>query len=186
TVASDASSVTGLPQEYTHGIILWTAEHILIQKLAAKITSLESVSLASVTVPTAPSAPAITYSDASATLVDAVTLGALGAAPTYTKPTVSLTAAPTISSLDLSGISAPSAPEAPSIAYSDAVVTEVAATTIGALGTAPEYTKPTISLTSAPTINNLTIKAVPPAQLTAPSFTYTDVDNVAIDSTSIG
>jgi len=180
------NSITGFPPEYEYGVILYAAIQQKIRQIADKLVSLEGITLDTVTAPSAPSAPAITYSDASAALVDAVTLGALGTAPTYTKPTVSLTAAPTITDLDLSGISAPSVPDAPSITYSDAAAVATAVTTVSALGTAPAYTKPTISLTSAPTINDLTIKAVPPAQLTAPSFTYTDVDDVAIDSTSIG
>lgn len=106
--------------------------------------------------PSTPSAPNYSYSDASLGTFTATTIGSLGTPPAYTKPTINMTTAP--DALNLSSISipsapaefalsldavAPTAPSAPSIIYSDAVLGTFDVTVIDAIPTAPVYTKPT-------------------------------------------
>lgn len=92
--------------------------------------------------PTAPADSSYSYSDATLGTYTSTTIGSLGTAPTYTKPTISLTAAPSDFSYSISVVF-PTPPSAPAYSYTDATLGTYTATTIGALGSAPTYTKPT-------------------------------------------
>jgi hypothetical protein len=69
----------------------------------------------------------------------------------------------------------PDAPVAPS--FTAASVLEQ---TAGSLGTAPTYTRPTVSLTAAPTISNLTISVSAPTTPSDPSISSPTVGAIAI------
>lgn len=155
TVLYSDGSVTSFPTEMEQAIIFYVAVQQLLGKNATLLATLDALTIDTVSAPTAPDAETFAYVDAVIGTFTATTIGDLGTAPTYTKPTVSLTAAPT--ALDLSLLitiptaptdfsltaSAPSAPADASYAYVDAVIGTYTATTIGSLGTAPAYTKPT-------------------------------------------
>jgi hypothetical protein len=178
TVTYNNTSIGSFPSELQHAVILYAAEHVLIQRMNDKVVNLEGINLEDVSVPVAPNAPAISYTNATATGADTVTIASPGTVPSYTKPTVVLTAAPDISDLNVSAISVPTAPGTPVISFSDASLVSVAATTISALQiTVPTYTKPTVSLLSVPSMADLTIETDFPAQPSDPSYT-TSIGNV--------
>ena len=143
------SSLAGVPSHILDVLVYRTAllvlEHLMLHKhVDMKLT----VTLP--TAPTAPTAPSFTYSNASAVAPSSTSIGALPAAPTYSSPSFTPTTPPTVGTLDLTTevdgvtpLTPPTAPSAPNITYTDAVASSVTATTIGALGTAPAYTKPT-------------------------------------------
>lgn len=138
-----------------------------------------------VVIPTVPSAPLFTYSDATIGTYTATTIGSLGTAPTYIKPTISLTAAPADLSFSVEVVK-PTPPAAPSFSYTDAVIGTFSATTIGSLGTAPSYTKPTVSLTALPAAFSFSLDVVKPTAPSAPSFTYSDAALGTYTATTVG
>jgi len=164
SVLYNDTTVPNFPTEIEQAVILYCVIQQLLGKTNTTLATLDALTIDTVTAPTAPTAPIFTFTDTTYTnaaytdaLIDTIsstTIGDLGTVPTYTKPTISMTAAPT--DLDLSAISIPSAPtdfsltatppSAPtdaSYSYVDAVIGTYTATTIGSLGTAPTYTKPT-------------------------------------------
>jgi len=180
TVLNTDTTVADFPDTMEHALVLYAVIQALNTKIRDEIANVSALTFTDPTVPTAPSAPSFTYTDASGTTVTAteidITTDLDGVTsltqPTYTKPTVTLTTAPT--SLTISA-TAPTAPAAPTISYVDASGTTVSATTIDiSLLTPPSYTKPTISLSSAPTDFDFTIAVAIPTAPSAPSFTYTD------------
>jgi len=86
-------------------------------------------------------------------------------APAYTKPVLSLSAAPTISDLSITT----AVPVAPAIS-SQAIVDPSSF--------APAYTKPVLSLATVPTISDLTISAISPVSPSGPSFTAPDISGI--------
>lgn len=142
TVAFGDSSITGFPTEMEQAIILYVAVQQLLGKNATLLITLDALTIDTVSAPTAPDAETFAYVDAVIGTFTATTIGDLGTAPTYTKPTYLLSVA-IPSALDTSAITAPTTPTAPTIAYVDALIGTYTSTTIGDLGTAPSYTKPT-------------------------------------------
>jgi hypothetical protein len=143
--------------------------------------------------PTAISLTTVNYSAASVT--PSTVLSSL-TAPTYTKPTMVLGAAPTISDLSISAVQ-PVVPSLTSVTFtsidsaldaSAPVFTTATVSTAGTYtGSAPAYTKPTASLVPAPVISNLSINAVPPDFQTQGTSlpTYEDADAAAWSDGSI-
>ena len=195
TVTHDGSTMTGVPDSLQEAVILYTAIQAKISQMSTtSVTDVTALAVDSLTAPTAPTLTTISYSDASADTINAITVGSLGTAPTYTKPTIALTAAPadlTItasapSALDAFTLtaSAPTAPnaltitETPPTAPSAPSFTEIALddTLIGTLGTIDLGSSPTYSATlpSQPTF--VINRSNAPTALTAPAFTYTDAD----------
>lgn len=133
------------------------------------------------TIPDAPAAPSFVTSDAAAVAPSVTTISALPTAPVYTEPSLdSEVAAPSVSSLSITE-TAPTAPAAPSIFYTDAAFVAAATTSIAELGTAPAYTKPifegSLALPSLPSLDLTTeadgITALdPPSALVAPSISH--------------
>lgn len=144
-VLNTDTAVTDFPDTMEHALVLYAVIQALNTKIRDEIANVSALTFTDPTVPTAPSAPSFTYTDASGSTV-AVTESDIGliTAPTYTKPTLSLDAAPTAFSITAT---APTPPSAPAYSYTDAVIGTYTATTIGSLGTAPTYTKPTTSAT---------------------------------------
>lgn len=145
--------------------------------LEAKPT-ITDLSIAAVA-PTTPNAPAISADDASAAEISATTIDPLDTVPTYTKPTLVLEVKPEISDLDISP-TIPTVLDAPTIAYVNAIASQLDTVTIDALETAPTYSKPTLTLEAKPTINDLSVSVVEPTTPTAPSFSYVDVQSAVI------
>ena len=145
---------------------------------------ISDLNLGAITAPTAPNAPTIAYSDASnadasssgVTSVAVTAVGDmaaitdinLGQAPSYTKPSVTVDAIPSIDDLEIAA-TAPGQLTVEAISYSDASnsdatnadasATATGTTTVGAptvlgdasfgsLPTAPAYTKPTVSVST--------------------------------------
>jgi hypothetical protein len=185
TPVNTDSSITNFPGEYENLVILYASIQGRIQQLTTQVmTDIDAltVDITTPVAPTAPTIPAYDYVDAAGTTLSVVSVGDLGTAPSYTKPTITMTSAPT----DLAIASTPpTPPDAPSFAYSDAAASTVVQTAIGALGTAPTYTKPTITLTAAPTITDLTIASTAPVTPDAPAFTWSDAAAGTIAATSI-
>ena len=127
--------------------------------------------------PAVPSISTISYinafgGDASVTAVSTATASVIteadvsGNAPAYTKPSMVLSAPPTISDLNINVVP-PSVPSAPSF--------DTGAISVSA--SAPTYSKPTLSLGSAPTILDLTIGVVPPSVPSLTTVSYDDASN---------
>lgn len=128
----------------------------------------------SANVPIPPSPPTFTYTDATAATISATTIAAFPAAPTYTKPTGSYTAAP--ASPDFSAITAGvSEPGAPSFTYDPAAVPIIGDIGLSALPSAPVFVPPTgLDFTGMDFPAALdTSSAVMPTAPDAPVFVYT-------------
>lgn len=115
-----------------------------------------ALSLVGITAPTLPDDPAYSYSNAAVGTIAATTIATVATTPTYTKPTIDTGTWPANPSLtlDLSAITPPSVPNAPSYSYSSAAVGTIAATTITSTLTDPVYVAPT-----APTFDDYTAVA---------------------------
>ena len=142
----------------------------------------------SITPPVAPSLTVVSHSDASAGDISASSVVTTSAsapsivdvsahAPSYTKPVFSAPSLGTIGSLNLPSV--PVAPESPSFTYedvtgiSDIVEPIVNISDMSALSvSAPSYTKPVITLDSAPTISDLSITVAVPV---APSLSDSSI-----------
>uniref|UniRef100_A0A6M3XTM4 Uncharacterized protein n=1 Tax=viral metagenome TaxID=1070528 RepID=A0A6M3XTM4_9ZZZZ len=171
TVVNTDTAILAFPLELENAVILYAAIQARIQQLSTlSQTTLGGLSLATTDVPATPLAPSFIYTNATGSIIVATTIGSLGIAPTYTKPTVSLTTA--IAVLDLVAIIVPTVPTVPSFMYTDATGSTIVTTTIGSLGIAPTYTKPTLSLSPIP--SDLVVGAIIPSSPSVPSYTYTD------------
>ena len=82
--------------------------------------------------------PSFTYTNVGDVETVIVTFDDFDTAPVYTKPVMSLEDKPSITNLNISS-TVPTAPSSPSFTYDDASATSVSATTIDALGDAPEF-----------------------------------------------
>jgi len=161
TVVYSATSISNFPIQLEHAVVLYACIQGRIRQLSdILITTMGGLSLTLPTVPTLISAPSYTWSDASVGTITGTTIGAFSTPPAYTKPTIVLSTV--IDDLDTSGINIPNAPAdftltvtpptAPTDAnysYTDAILGTYTATTIGSLGTAPTYIKPTTTFSAA-------------------------------------
>lgn len=165
TVLYSATSITSFPSELVEAVVLYAAIKSLHQIINTEMTT--NMDAVTVTMPTAPTlASPVTYSytDASGTTVSQTTVGSLGTAPSYIKPVVSLTTAP--SDLTISA-SAPTAPSAPS--YPDGLIIKstTSATTVGSLDAAPTYS---VGAPAKPVF--VVASGTAPTALGTPSITY--------------
>jgi len=104
---------------------------VVFHATSSEFTKLGSAELPSISITAVPpDQPSVTE----------VSMSITGTAPTYTKPTLSLEAAPSIGDLTIS-VSAPTTPSAPTISGGS-----VAPITIDALPLAPNYTTPTTTI----------------------------------------
>ena len=188
TLRYTSTSIKYFPDDKVYLVIMYAGIKLLHATLAAKSAPAVPVLLEvptlniTTTTPTAISLATVSYTDAanadaSATAVGAITVTSpnkadiSGDIPTYTKPTMVLGAAPTISNLSISAVS-PVTPSLTSVTFTsidsalDASAAVFSTATVGSAstytGSAPAYTKPTIVLGAAPTISDLSINAVPP------------------------
>jgi len=86
TVVYTESAVTGFPSEYYRGMILYATIQRAIFKVNDAITSLDALSLSSVTVPSTPPLPTFTYTDAILGNYLSTTVGSFGTPPDFIPP----------------------------------------------------------------------------------------------------
>lgn len=164
SVALSDTSLSNFPNELERGVILYASKELLRKFLSSKNDSLP----ADMSIPSTPSSASVAT----------VTVGSLGSAPTYTKTNLSLTNAPSISSLSVSA-SVPSVINLTTVVYVDPAAGDATAGTVGGVTTAsvgdanvttnnsaisalPAYAPPSLNLTGAPGINSLTVNESAP------------------------
>ncbi len=159
SVALSDTSIDNFPDELERGVILYSSRELLRKFLSSKNDSLP----ADMSIPSTPSAASVAT----------VTVGSLGTAPTYTKTSLTLTSAPSISSLNVSA-SVPSTINLTTVVYVDPATGDAAAGTVSTVNTGsvadadvttnnsaisalPAYAAPSINMTGAPSINSLNV-----------------------------
>jgi len=151
-----SSSIDNFPDEYEYLVVLYASLRTIHANLAIKSAPIVPVSQAlpilniTATEPTAISLTTVNYNPI---IASASTALASLTAPTYTKPTVALSVAPTISNLNITAV----APDVPT----------VTASTVSFSAAIPAYNPPSVSLDSAPSIGDLNISVSAPS---APSI----------------
>ena len=151
-----SSSIDNFPDEYEYLVVLYASMRTIHANLAIKSAPIVPVSQAlpilniTATEPTAISLTTVNYNPI---IASASTALASLTAPTYTKPTVALSVAPTISNLNITAV----APDVPT----------VTASTVSFSAAIPAYNPPSVSLDSAPSIGDLNISVSAPS---APSI----------------
>ena len=154
-----------------------------------------------VTAPSTPSLTSVTFTSVDSDLdvvkpiISTATIAAssiyTGSAPAYSKPVISLGTAPTISDLSISSVP-PDVPSLATVSFTstdsdvDAGLPSTNAYAFTALasastytGSAPAYSKPTISLGSAPTISRMSVNAIPPSVPSISAQSIVDPSNFA-------
>jgi hypothetical protein len=171
STAYSSSDIDDFPYEYEYLVVLYASIKSLQNVLSTKDDDLPSDLNAPVLHTTSTSLPSYTgptsfVMPVAPSGVD-VDFSGIGSIETFVAPTFS---APSLGSI--SSMSLPSVPVAPSLSAASVSIT----------GTAPTYTAPILSLSSAPTISNLSISASEPvvpvlsdttiseSSITAPTF----------------
>jgi hypothetical protein len=137
--------------------------------------------------PVSPASPSFTYTDASVSdivkpLIAISDMAALSAsAPGYTKPVVSLEAAPTITDLSVNVV-APVSPPVKMIVYNDAFISDIltgtmtAPSEINVSANAPTYSKPVFAVPTLSSVGSLTLPSIPvKPNVSAQSVTITGI-----------
>ena len=179
SVTYGASNILDFPEQYYYLVVLYGAIQSLKTILANKsVTSASTIpSLVSITTfpnttgtltiisvpPDTPSAPSLSYSSAalSATFSDITTTLSGATAGSYTTRydgslLATFASFSSLGTLDLTTVSSPIAPEAPSLTYTDSSLQNEALTLLKTLqGTAPAYTKPIVALSSFGSFSSL-------------------------------
>lgn len=151
------------------------------EKQLVTLSAIPSLLTISASPPSSPSTPSISYTNALLGTYSLSSVGAYGNEPTYTPPPVSIPA--TISSFTVAA-TAPTLGSLPTIDYTNALLGDFPITAIGEFDTAPTYTKPTVSLPSAPA--DLVVGAVQPTPPSDPTFTYSLASIGAYGLTAVG
>jgi len=160
-----SSSIDNFPDEYEYLVVLYASMRTIHANLAIKSAPIVPVSQAlpilniTATEPTAISLTTVNYNPIIASASTALTSLT---APTYTKPTVALSVAPTISNLNITAVT----PDVPT----------VTASTVSFSAAIPAYNPPSVSLDSAPSIGNLTITASVPSAPSLSTITFSSID----------
>ncbi len=183
SVALSDTAIDNFPDELERGVVLYASKELLRKFLSVKNSGLPS----NMSIPSTPSTATVAT----------VTVGALGSAPAYTKTSLTLTSAPSISALSI-GASAPASITLGTVAYTDASVGDAATTgeAVGAITipsitdanvttVVPSYTKTSLSLTSAPSISALTVSASVPSTISLSTVSYTDASTGDASSTAV-
>ncbi len=155
-LAYDDTTIKNFPSQKIYLVIMYAGMRLLQATMGNNIISVSTVVPVAVpapnfgsdlsissTIPTTPSINTIMYvdaenSDASSTLIGAITVATVakaditGNAPAYTKPSLALKPAPTISDLTITAVP----PDVPTIS----------AQSVSLTGTAPTYTSPTTTI----------------------------------------
>jgi len=145
------------------------------------LSAVPSLLTISASPPSSPSVPDISYTDAVLGDYSLSSVGDFGAAPTYTKPIVNIPS--TISSFTI-GASIATLGALPTIDYVNANLGDFPITAIGNLGTVPTFTKPTVTLPSAP--SDLVVGAEQPTTPITPVFSYSLASLGAYGLTAVG
>ena len=207
----DSTGIKWFPDDKVYLVVMYAGIRLLNATMGSSVISLTSVppdvpSLATIsfsesnalsitaTEPTAISLGTVSYSDAtnadaSATAVGAITVATVtkadisGDVPTYTKP--GHPAQVSFNSFFESGTLNPFDDSDPGIFSITAVppdVPTITASTVSFSQAAPTYSKPTVSLDSAPTIGNLTISVSAPTAIAVPDISGVSVGAITIDA----
>lgn len=145
TIKRTDTTVSGWPTMLVD-LLVERAGLLILDLLMVDVREGYGTSVTLPTIPAAPAAPSFSVTDAVAVAPSATTISSLPTAPVYLEPVLdAANTIPTVGSLTISEV-APTAPSAPAISYIDATAAAAAATTVAALGTAPSYTKSSVSL----------------------------------------
>ena len=148
----------GFPDEAEYLVPIYASIKALQNAMGNKTSDLPS----DISFPSIPVTPASPSFDTGAISVSS-------SAPTYTKTSLVLRVAPTISDLNISSV-LPVPVEAPS--YDSGA--------ISVSSSVPTYTKPTLVLGVAPSISDLNIKSIQPIPIEAPSFSAPEVSAITV------
>ena len=157
-VAYGDSAISVFPDEAEYLVALYASIKTLQNAMGNKTGSLPA-DISFPSIPVAPTSPSF----------DTGAISVSSSAPTYTKTSLVLRVAPTISNLNINSV-LPSSPAAPSF---DAGAISVSSS-------APTYTKPALVLETAPSISDLSIKAIQPTSPSTPSFSTPTVSAVTV------
>jgi len=158
-VAYGDSAIAVFPDEAEYLVALYASIKTLQNAMGNKTGSLPA-DISFPSIPITPTSPSF----------DAGAISVSSSAPTYTKVSLVLPAAPTISNLSIDSV-LPVAPSAPSF--------DTGAISISS--SAPTYTKTSLVLSTAPTISDLNINSVLPSSPAAPSF---DAGAISVSSSA--
>ena len=170
-----STGIKFFPKDKVHLVVLYAGMKSLQSKIAD--TTISDISVTAVP-PNVPNSPNI-----SSPGVGTVTLGSLGTAPTLTSTT--LTTRVSFNDFFESGSLNPFDDSDPGVLSITAVppdIPTITASTVSLSQAAPTYNKPTISLTAAPTIGNLTISVSAPTTPSDPSISSPTVGAITIAS----
>ena len=109
-VTYDLTTVPYFPTEYEPLVVLGAAVRGKMRQIVDTRSTLPAaLNLSSITIPEKPSAPVFSYTDATASPIEAQTATITGDAPTYTAPVLSFSDFPTVTALEIpaSGLSIP-------------------------------------------------------------------------------
>ena len=173
---SGSSTISNFPSGLWRLPVLYSAAKVLNEKLVGY----QGLTSNTLSLPSLPTKPALEFSVAEAlSSVDTSKLS-------ISMPEYVSVADPTISSLDLTGITVTAAPEEPSFIYEDASLQEAFQDlSVNLQSTLPSYLAPVLVFPDAPTISNLTIISEPPTPPLAPSFSTPDINTITTSSTTI-
>ena len=145
TIKRTDTTVSGWPTMLVD-LLVERAALLILDLLMVDIREGYGTTVTLPTIPAAPAAPSFSATDAAAVAPSATSVSALPTAPVYSEPNLdAANVVPSVGTLTISEV-APTAPSAPTISYVDATAAAAAATTVAALGTAPSYTKSSVSL----------------------------------------
>jgi hypothetical protein len=173
---SGSSTISNFPSGLWRLPVLYSAAKVLNEKLVGY----QGLTSNTLSLPSLPTKPALEFSVAEAlSSVDTSKLS-------ISMPEYVSVADPTISSLDLTGITVTAAPEEPSFIYEDASLQEAFEDlSVNLQSTPPSYLAPVLVFPDAPTISNLTISSIPPVAPVAPSFSDPSIGATMVSSTTV-
>ena len=185
TLIHSHSDVKYFPEDKVYLVVIYAGMRLIHATLAAKSAPSVPVSQPLPTLNiTATDPTAITLTTVNYSAVTASTSTALTSftAPTYVKPIRTVQSA-------FSGYTSGLSQTDPGIFSLNAATPAVPAISSQAISDpssfAPAYTKPTLTLGTAPTISNLSISSVAPVAPSAPSFTTPAIGTITVASTAI-
>jgi len=175
-----STSISTFPTSLEHAVVLYAAIQARLKQLETTQVIVGALAWVSPVVPTVPADASYSYTDAVVGVINSTTIDALGTAPVYTKPILVMPSSP--SALDISSITPPTVPTAPSYSIIDAQAGTIASTAIDTLPTAPTFNKVSLVLPTTPAELDLD-SITPPAVPVPPLYSYTDAVVGTINST---
>ena len=132
-VEYDLTTISNFPTEFEPLVVLGAAiRGKMRQMVDTRVTLPAALDLSPITIPEKPSAPVFSYTDATASPIEAQTATITGDAPTYTAPVLSFSDFPNVTALAISA----SGLSVPTPVFS---VPDITTVTVAAPGTAPSY-----------------------------------------------